>query len=150
MRLFYYGGEVLSNGGIWASVPVTTIPKQGLPPKEQALLWFMMKYEDVFLRLHCSIRSGSPAIGFVPGRINILPFCPVGGGRTAEMLSELRPKVAAAAKAAALGDVGDGKLCLEEQLACHLQPDVLQAVRGGGVQAGAKAAVIILPCTFSW
>ena len=57
------------------------------------------------------------------------------------MLSELRPKVAAAAKAAALGDVGDGKLCLEEQLACHLQPDVLQVVRGGGVQAGAKAAV---------
>ena len=59
------------------------------------------------------------------------------------MLSELRPEVAAAAKAALLGNVGDGKLGLHQQPPRHLQPDVPQIVRGRGVQAGAKAAVAL-------
>ena len=62
------------------------------------------------------------------------------------MLSELRPKVAAAAKAALLSDVGNGKLCPGKQLACHLQPDVLQILRRSCVQAGTEAAVA-LPLT---
>lgn len=81
------------------------------------------------------------AIIFLPLCIRILPFCPIGAGRTAEPLPELCAEMAAAAQAAVLCDLRDGQVRFDQQFAGHLQPEVLQIFAGRGVQALLKTAV---------